>query len=89
MASNKLVELPSELSELPNLTSIDVAHNRLISFDSLGLQSMTSLRALNAQVFSYCLSYVYLLSNATKNIRQDLSEHARISRAAREHVVLN
>jgi Leucine-rich repeat (LRR) protein len=50
VASNKLVELPSELSELPNLTSIDVAHNRLTSFDSLGLESMSSLRALNAQV---------------------------------------
>ncbi|KAG0621501.1 hypothetical protein M758_3G025100 [Ceratodon purpureus] len=49
VASNKLVELPSELSELPNLTSIDVAHNRLTSFDSLGLESMSSLRALNAQ----------------------------------------
>lgn len=50
MASNKLVELPSELTELPNLTSIDVAHNRLTSLDTLGLHSMTSLRALNAQV---------------------------------------
>lgn len=49
VASNKLVELPSELSALPNLSSIDVAHNRLTSFHSLVLQSMTSLRALNAQ----------------------------------------
>ncbi|BBM97151.1 hypothetical protein MPTK1_1g03380 [Marchantia polymorpha subsp. ruderalis] len=49
VASNKLIELPSELTSLPNLTSIDVAHNRLTSLDSLGLVSMTSLRALNAQ----------------------------------------
>lgn len=64
MASNKLVELPSGLSELPNLTSIDVAHNRLISFDSLRLQSMTSLRALNAQVPRFACSMA--ISYATK-----------------------
>ncbi|KAL2651050.1 hypothetical protein R1flu_019178 [Riccia fluitans] len=49
VASNKLIELPSELTRLPDLTTIDVAHNRLTSLDSLQLESMTSLRALNAQ----------------------------------------
>lgn len=61
VASNKLVELPSELSELPNLTSIDVAHNRLVSFDSLGLQSMTSLRALNAQVLLIAVLCLFII----------------------------
>jgi hypothetical protein len=53
VTNNKLVELPSGISSLRCLESLDLSNNRLTSLGSVKLVSMLTLQYLNLQVYFY------------------------------------